>query len=120
MARSRREQRVELQQVTQSKPEEKVKPEEQSRREGQASVGAPLSGTQSVSNEASARGFSQDPSPFSRRPRLAPDSSAYRELVAIAAYYRAERRGFEPGGEVTDWLEAEREVAARLDGPAQP
>jgi len=58
--------------------------------------------------------FSRDPSPFSQRPRLSPDSSAYRELVAIAAYYRAERRGFAPGGEVEDWLDAEREVAARL------
>ncbi len=51
-------------------------------------------------------------------PALSPDSSAYRELVAIAAYYRAERRGFAPGGELEDWLDAEREVAARL-GEAQ-
>ena len=32
----------------------------------------------------------------------------------LAAYYRAERRGFAPGGEVEDWIEAEREVAARI------
>jgi len=31
--------------------------------------------------------------------------------IAIAAYYRAERRGFAPGGELEDWLEAEREVS---------
>jgi hypothetical protein len=61
------------------------------------------------------KSFSRDPSPFSRRPTLSPDSSAYRELVAIAAYYRAERRGFAPGGEIEDWLAAEQEVAARLD-----
>jgi hypothetical protein len=30
------------------------------------------------------------------------------------AYYRAERRGFAPGGELQDWLEAEAEVLARL------
>lgn len=30
--------------------------------------------------------------------------------IAIAAYYRAESRGFTPGGEVEDWLVAEREV----------
>ena len=29
--------------------------------------------------------------------------------IAVAAYYRAERRGFAPGGEQDDWLEAERE-----------
>jgi len=38
-------------------------------------------------------------------------------LVALAAYYRAERRGFAPGGEVEDWLEAEREVAAFTGTP---
>lgn len=64
---------------------------------------------------ASTRSFSEDPSPFSGRPALSPDSSAYRELVAIAAYYRAERRGFAPGGEVEDWINAEREVAGQLN-----
>jgi hypothetical protein len=36
------------------------------------------------------------------------DSRAAR--IAEAAYWRAERRGFEPGHELQDWLEAEREV----------
>jgi Protein of unknown function (DUF2934) len=31
-------------------------------------------------------------------------------LVAEAAYYRAQRRGFEPGYELQDWVEAEAEV----------
>jgi hypothetical protein len=31
-------------------------------------------------------------------------------LIAVAAYYRAERRGFEPGCELEDWLNAEAEV----------
>jgi hypothetical protein len=35
---------------------------------------------------------------------------ARRARIAIAAYYRAERRGFTPGRELDDWLEAEREV----------
>jgi len=30
--------------------------------------------------------------------------------VAEAAYYKAEARGFEPGHEVDDWLDAEREL----------
>jgi len=99
MARSRREQQVELQKAIHS------------------SSGASLSETQSVRNGANARSFSTDPSPFSRRPTLSKESSAYRELVALAAYYRAERRGFAPGGEVEDWIEAEREVAAHLGAP---
>jgi hypothetical protein len=32
--------------------------------------------------------------------------------VATAAYYRAERRGFSPGRELDDWLEAEREISS--------
>ena len=36
------------------------------------------------------------------------------QMVAAAAYYRAEARGFEPGHEHEDWLLAEREVDAIL------
>jgi RNA 3'-terminal phosphate cyclase len=36
----------------------------------------------------------------------------YSAQIAEAAYYKAERRGFEPGYEMTDWLEAERELEA--------
>jgi hypothetical protein len=31
-------------------------------------------------------------------------------MIAEAAYYRAEQRGFAPGGEFEDWLAAEAEV----------
>ncbi len=33
--------------------------------------------------------------------------------IAVAAYLRAERRGFAPGAELEDWLEAEKEEDAR-------
>jgi hypothetical protein len=36
------------------------------------------------------------------------------QLIAVAAYLRAESRGFAYGNEVEDWLCAEREVDARL------
>lgn len=39
---------------------------------------------------------------------------ARRAMVAQAAYLRAERRGFSPGGEIEDWLAAEAEVDALL------
>lgn len=42
-----------------------------------------------------------------------------RDAIARAAYYRAEQRGFAPGYEVEDWLEAEREVLAK-EGANQP
>lgn len=35
-------------------------------------------------------------------------------MIAEAAYFRAEKRAFTPGGEFTDWLEAEAEVDAAL------
>jgi len=38
-------------------------------------------------------------------------------LVAQAAYFRAEKRGFAPGCELQDWVEAEAEVL-RLIGSA--
>jgi hypothetical protein len=30
--------------------------------------------------------------------------------IAIAAYYKAEARGYEPGHEIQDWQEAEAEI----------
>ena len=38
-------------------------------------------------------------------------------MIAEAAYFRAERRGFEPGSEVCDWLAAEIEVDDILGEP---
>ena len=40
------------------------------------------------------------------------------EMIAVAAYYRAERRGFREGDPVTDWLEAEVEIEQLLQAPA--
>ena len=36
------------------------------------------------------------------------------QMIAEAAYYRAERRGFVPGYEMEDWIAAEIELNARL------
>lgn len=38
------------------------------------------------------------------------DSSELYNWIAVAAYYRAEKRGFAPGGETQDWIEAEAEI----------
>ena len=37
-----------------------------------------------------------------------------RRMIAEAAYFRAAGRGFAPGGELEDWLAAQREVDALL------
>jgi hypothetical protein len=40
----------------------------------------------------------------------APAAEDYRRMVAEAAYFKAEKRGFAPGFEQQDWLEAENEL----------
>jgi hypothetical protein len=60
------------------------------------------------------------PAPKTMRPLRADvvaaviDPDHRRALIAEVAYYRAERRGFEPGHEVEDWLSAEAEVDTAL------
>jgi hypothetical protein len=38
------------------------------------------------------------------------DPDKFREMVAERAYCKAEKRGFIPGHEMEDWLEAEQEI----------
>ena len=59
------------------------------------------------------------PSVPETRKDAAPSISAEerRRLVERAAYFRAEKRGFAPGCELADWVEAEAEVL-RLIGSA--
>ena len=45
-------------------------------------------------------------------------SEEMRRRIAEAAYFRAKERGFAPGREVEDWIEAESEVMGRLNGAA--
>jgi hypothetical protein len=65
----------------------------------------------------------------SKTPRTAQNSAAVtamldperrRSLIAEAAYFRAERRGFTPGCEAADWLAAEAEVDTALTMGVQP
>ncbi|WP_341892843.1 DUF2934 domain-containing protein [Variovorax sp. YR752] len=39
-------------------------------------------------------------------------------MIAEAAYFRAQARGFAPGGELEDWLEAEWSLDEYLAGRA--
>jgi hypothetical protein len=40
------------------------------------------------------------------------------KLIQESAYFKAKARGFAPGNEVQDWIEAEAEVRRRLEGRA--
>lgn len=43
-----------------------------------------------------------------------------RRLIAERAYLIAERRGFEPGHAVDDWLEAEKQIDHMLEARGTP
>jgi len=45
----------------------------------------------------------------------APDAEARLQYIATAAYYKAASRGFVPGEELDDWLEAEAEFEEALE-----
>jgi hypothetical protein len=38
------------------------------------------------------------------------------EVIAVAAYHKAEKRGFAQGNELQDWIEAEKEIDALFLG----
>ena len=40
------------------------------------------------------------------------------QMIAVAAYFRAQGRNFEPGQEVEDWLAAEAEIDEKLSAEA--
>jgi hypothetical protein len=55
-------------------------------------------------------GLSKQLQPSIKPPANFDPSSSREALIATAAYYRAQKRGFLPGQELQDWLAAEREV----------
>lgn len=46
-----------------------------------------------------------------------PSADERLSMIALAAYYRAEQRGFAPGAALEDWLAAEAEIDRRLGEP---
>jgi hypothetical protein len=56
----------------------------------------------------------REPQLLSARLTVALDPERRRQMVAEAAYFYAEHRGFEPGHEVEDWLAAESQIDAAL------
>ncbi len=61
-----------------------------------------------------ARMGATDASPIS----MGVSSEERHQLIAEAAYFRAERRNFAPGYELEDWLDAETEVEMMLSKTA--
>lgn len=55
-------------------------------------------------------------SPKHTAPGATAPGDELRAQIAQAAYYRALQRGFTPGFEVEDWVQAEAEVLKRQEG----
>jgi hypothetical protein len=55
--------------------------------------------------------------PESSESALAVNTRQRNAMIAEAAYFRSQQRGFLPGWEVEDWLAAETEVNRKLMGP---
>ena len=73
----------------------------------------PRNPTESVDTETT----HTDPGPVMDEPMDQRDWSEAEdryEMIAEAAYYKAEQRGFELGSEELDWLEAEQELLERM------
>ena len=60
----------------------------------------------------SARYLNFNPLRFSLPPKKVPEDR--QNMIAKAAYFRAEQRNFEPGHALEDWLAAESEVDRRI------
>jgi microsomal dipeptidase-like Zn-dependent dipeptidase len=46
---------------------------------------------------------------------MIPTAAEREEMIAVAAYFLAEHRGFVPGGADDDWLHAERQIDAMIE-----
>jgi hypothetical protein len=68
---------------------------------------APAKSVKPGRNPSPAKAFSGD-----ARADLSPEE--LRKLISEAAYYRAKQRGFAPGHELEDWIQAEAEVMRRV------
>lgn len=68
--------------------------------------------------QAAGKPRSESPQPSAKPagagPGAVPSAREIYELIAEAAYYRAEKRNFSPGLEHDDWMQAEAEVMERL------
>jgi Protein of unknown function (DUF2934) len=72
--------------------------------------GRPAPATSHPVSDPVVSGSSAQPQRSTRAPAGFDPPSSREALIASAAYYRAEKRGFKPGHEMQDWLAAEREI----------
>lgn len=89
-------------------------------RKPRAAVSASAARSKSSSRIASEAETSSETTQTAKRPATAAISTEERRrMVEVCAYFLAEQRGFAPGSDQQDWLEAEARVEAMLKRPAR-
>jgi hypothetical protein len=82
-----------------------------------AKKATPMASEQDIQEGAARMPLSELPGPTTtenpRKPARPSDEEIY-FLIQESAYYKAEARGFSPGYEEQDWLEAEAQIKAQL------
>ncbi|MEZ5540854.1 MAG: DUF2934 domain-containing protein [Pseudomonadota bacterium] len=73
-----------------------------------------LAGTSQPAIDKAAIKTTEQSKADSNPPGMTPEER--RQMIAVAAYHRAQQRGFARGAEVEDWLEAEKEIEILLAG----
>ena len=66
------------------------------------------------SEKSAARQVKELKSIHASEQQIAAEGEEIYNMIATAAYYRAERHGFEGVDEIENWLEAEKEIRAEL------
>jgi hypothetical protein len=72
---------------------------------------SPRRSTTATPNHDSSKGAK----PMPNSARAEASAEEIRQLIAETAYYRAKQRGFEPGHELEDWVQAESEILQRVE-----
>jgi len=67
-----------------------------------------------TSEKSPARQVNELKSIHASEQQIAAEGKEIYNMIATAAYYRAERHGFEGVDEIENWLEAEMEIKAEL------
>jgi hypothetical protein len=75
---------------------------------------APELASRTTSSAASEEDSSPQPNSIVSHSAAFIEPEQRQAMIAEAAYYRAERRGFEPGHEIDDWCAAEGEIDGML------
>ena len=86
------------------------------KKERPAPAKAPKTSTTSSKPKTEARSRNEPKNEVSlgNNARVEISQDELRKLVSEAAYYRAKQRGFTPGQEEDDWIQAEAEVLRRI------